>query len=137
MSFFDFFKPSSNKPSGNKPRNYNLLVVMGVDKNLSDMDFTVSPLCLPIKLAHTPEMNFWMTYSTVVGNVNAGESPENTVSLFNEQCERMREYFTPMHWVCGSFQFKTYSNKEILSASKKIYEDFNGAFLIPANIKLV
>lgn len=125
MSIFNFFK---------KKQNYNLMVLMGIDKKLADTEF-VSLHGLPSELAHTPEMNFWMAFKVFWENVNAGELPEDVLSLFDEQCNRMRELFPEGYWKYDGFEFFTYDNDEIFLASKEIYEKYsNGKIVIPNNV---
>lgn len=59
---------------------------MGIDKKLSDTEF-VSLHGLPSELAHTLEMNFWMAFKIFWGNVTAGDSPEDVLSLMNNAKE--------------------------------------------------
>jgi hypothetical protein len=119
-----------------RKKNYNLMVLMGIDKKLSDSDF-IEEHGLPKELAHKPEMNFWMTFKVLIGNINAGDSPQDILRLFNEQCQRMRELFPDTHWECSDFSFKTYTNEEIFQVSKSIYERYNGEVIVPDAVNLL
>ena len=103
-------------------KSYNIPALEGWDES-SDQDF-VDSFGLPQKLAFTPEMNLWMTYSIYLENKKNNEP--NVEDLLREQFARMRMVIPSKIWEDMGFNRgdgKWMYDDELLNACKRTYEN--------------